>query len=104
MVLGPLRVMVGPGSTWTLAVVSGMPVPLTWMTAVPGATLVTGTVLLDKPAPIVKLAGTVATVVSLELSFSVMPPDGAGEESATVRLDWLPLPVMVKFVGTNATE
>jgi hypothetical protein len=61
------RLMGAELTTVTPAVLSGAPAALAWMVTAPGATPVTGTLTLVANAAKLTLAGTVATVVSLEL-------------------------------------
>ena len=65
----------------TLAVVSAMFGNwLAWITADPGDTPVTGTLVLAELAGIVTVARTLATNGLLELRLMVRPPGGAGTE------------------------
>src|SRR5271165_2460818 len=64
------------------------------MVAEPAATPVTGTVVLVALAAKVTVAGTVATLVLLELTLTVRPPAGAGAERFNVRF-CVAVPMMV---------
>lgn len=80
------RIMFPGLTTVTVAFISGMlGRELARMMDFPSATLVTGTVTLVAFAAKVALAGTVATVVSLELKLTINPPVGAGAERFNVR-------------------
>jgi len=70
------------------------------MTADPTATPVTCTFAVVAPEANVTVAGTVATLVLLELRFMVSPPDGAGAESVRVNV-CVVAPVIVRVVGTK---
>lgn len=63
----------------------------------PAATPVTGTDTLLKPAPMLTIAGTVATVGVLELRLTVSAA-AAGAERLRVRF-WVAVPLMVRLVG-----
>ncbi len=68
----------GEFTTVIPAVRSGPLKVLAWIVAVPGWTPVTGTMTLVAVGANVTLAGTVATLVSLELRLTVKPPVGVG--------------------------
>ena len=76
-----------PGlATVTLAVVSAtLGRALAWITAGPIPTPVTGTDTLVALAANVTVAGTVATVESLELKLMLRPPAGAGDAKFRTR-------------------
>ena len=81
--------------TVTMAVVSGIPGgELAWMMAVPATPPLTGTVTLVACAGMITVAGTLATMESLELRMTVKPPAGAGDPMFRVRVPALG-PVMV---------
>src|SRR5690242_15449616 len=75
---------------------------LAWMTAVPEATPVTGTLVVVAPAPNWTEAGTVAAAGLLEYRLIVTPPAGAGAERARNRF-CTTAPVIVVFCCENAT-
>jgi len=84
--------LIVPLTTVTLAVASAMFGALARIvTGPPCATPVTGTGTLVEPAGITTVAGTVATPVLLELTFSVTPPAGAGAERVRVRFWVVPV-------------
>lgn len=88
--------------TVTEAVVSArLGKALAWITAVPSETPVTATVVVVAPCGKLTVAGTVATAVLLELTFTVKPPAGAAPESVKVRF-WATNPEMVRVAGVNA--
>jgi hypothetical protein len=58
---------------------------LAWIVAVPGATAVTGTVVVFAPDTKLTVAGTVATAGLLELRLMITPPKGADADSVSVR-------------------
>jgi len=61
-------------------------------------TPVTGTVVLVAFAIKLTVAGTVATVVSLELRFIAKPPGGAGTERFNVKF-CVAVPTMLSWLG-----
>jgi hypothetical protein len=68
------------------------------MVAEPSATPVTGTVVLVALAAKVTVAGTVATLVLLELRLIVRPPAGAGADRFRVRF-CVVVPIIVAIAG-----
>jgi hypothetical protein len=85
--------------TVTLAVVSARPgSALAWIVADPPPTPVIGTVTLFVPDAKVTVAGTVATLVLLELKLITTPPDGAGTDKLSARF-CVAVPVIVAVVG-----
>src|SRR5208283_3101347 len=70
------------------------------MTVEPTATPVTCTFAVVAPAPNVTVAGTVATLVLLELRVMVRPLDGAGADRVSVKV-CVTAPLMVKVEGTK---
>jgi hypothetical protein len=86
----------------TLAVASGIKgVAETWITAVPCATPVTGTVSVEGEPPFgrkVSCSGTVATPVALELKVTVIPLGGAAPERVSVKF-CVAVPTIVRLVG-----
>jgi hypothetical protein len=72
--------MLPADTTVTLVVASAMFVPLAWITAEPGDTLVTGTSTVVAFAAKVTVDGTLATPGLLEFKAMVRPPDGAAAE------------------------
>ena len=78
---GPTDTFAGnviPPITVTFAVASAiLGEALTWITAEPNATAVTGRVAVVAPGANCTVAGTVATPVLLELTLTVRPPAGA---------------------------
>jgi hypothetical protein len=92
---------IGPAETTvTFAVVSAMNgVALAWMTAVPTATPVTGTLTVVAFAAKLTVAGTVRIVVSLELRWMVVAV-GAAADSVSVRF-LVFNPVMLAVAGVN---
>lgn len=90
-------------STWlptvTFAVASVRFGLLAWITAEPGATPVTATVVVVKPAAIVAVdEPTVAALVLVELTVKFIPPNGAGPERVNVRF-WVVVPVIAREAG-----
>jgi hypothetical protein len=90
-------------STWlptvTFAVASVRFGFLAWITAEPGATPVTATVVVIAPAAIVAVdEPTVAALVLVELTLKVIPPKGAGPERVNVRF-CVPVPVIAREAG-----
>ncbi len=83
--------------TVTLAVALAMFGALAVIVTAPAATPVTGTDTLVVPVPKLTVAGTVATVVSLELRFTVSPA-GAGADRFSVRF-CVALPLIVRLPG-----
>ena len=69
---------------------------LAWITVVPNATPVTGTVAVVAPWANTAVAGTVAVAGVTELKFTVMPPAGAAAESVSVRF-CVPKPEIVRL-------
>jgi hypothetical protein len=109
--VGPTETLAGSpiapgGSTVTLAVVSGINgVAETWITAVPGATPVTGTVSVEGEPPFgrkVSCSGTVATPVALELKVTVIPLGGAAPERVSVKF-CVAVPTIVRLGGAKLT-
>src|ERR1700704_3988019 len=92
-------------TTVTLAVASGTNCDdAARITAVPEPTLVTGITSVGKALPSgknVKVAGTVATDVSLDERKTWMPLSGAAADKARERFWVFPLPVMIGFCGEN---
>ena len=89
-----------PGlATVTFAVVSAINGnALAWMTVVPSATPVTGTVTLEAFPCNTTIDATVATAGLLELRLIARPTAGAGADKFNVRFCAV-IPVMVKFNG-----
>src|SRR5450631_3688731 len=87
--------------TFTVDVVSKRFAPLAWITVDPFAMAVTGTRTLVAFAGMVMVAGTVATVGSLELKLMVLLT-GAGGVIASVRFCVI-APVMVMFDWTKVS-
>lgn len=86
------RLMAPNSTTVTLAVMSGkFGSELAWITAVPGATAVTGSGAVVALAGKDTVVGTVATVVSVELVLTVNPLAGAGADRFSVRFWVAPL-------------
>ena len=81
----------------TLAVAPAMFGALAVIVTAPAATPVTGTDTLVVPVPKLTVAGTVATVVSLELKFTVSPAR-AGADRFSVRF-CVALPLIVRLPG-----
>src|SRR5438270_803805 len=81
------RRIAGVLTTVMLAAVAGKAGrALAWITAEPGATLVTPTFAVVVLAGKVTVGDTVATLVLLELRLTVRPPAGAGVDRFSVRL------------------
>jgi hypothetical protein len=93
------RVRLDGADTVTFSVASAMSgVLLAWITAEPGPTAVTVNVAVLCPDVKVTVEGTVATLVLLELTFTVMPEAGAGADRFSVTV-WGPVPEMVRLFG-----
>ena len=89
--------------TVTVAVVSArLGRALAWIVADPAATPVTGTGTLLAPDAKVTVAGTVATLVLLELKLITVPPDGAGTDRFKVKF-CVAVPVIVCISGEKAS-
>jgi hypothetical protein len=92
-------VTVAGADTVTFSVASAISgVLLAWITAEPAATAVTTKVAVLWPEVKVTVEGTVATLVLLELTFTVTPDAGAGADRLRVTF-WGPVPVMVRLLG-----
>jgi hypothetical protein len=68
---------------------------LAWMTVEPVATPVTGTLTLVAFAANVTVAGTVATPGLSELTLTITPPGGAGDDRFNVRFCVTPWPIVM---------
>ena len=91
-------------ATVTVAVVSGrFGKELAWIVAVPAAMLVTGTLTLVEPPGMVTVAGTVATLVLLELRLTVTPLLGAGDDRVSVRF-CVAIPLIVRVGGVKLSD
>jgi len=88
--------------TVTFAMTSGMVDVLAWITAEPGPTPFTGTLMLVVPAGMTTVAGTVAAPGLLELMLTVKPPAGAVPDSSRNSCCVLP-PATVRLVGEKLT-
>lgn len=90
--VGVLGIEIIPGGfTVTVPVASAIPVGLlASIVEVPTASAVTGTVVVFEPDRKVAVAGTVATLVSLEPRLTVIPPVGAAADNVSVMLAVLP--------------
>ena len=98
------RPIIAEVTTFTVAVVSGSSGgALAWIMATPVPTLVTGTVTLLTKAGTVTCAGTLATVMSVELRATVKPPAGAGAARFRTRFAIVPLPPIVRLCGEKPT-
>lgn len=100
---GMMISIAAPATTTTFAVASEMPERLARITVEPAATPVTGTLALNKPAPIVTVAGAVAAAVLDELRVNVNPGAGAGADSVKVRF-WVAVPVMLSGFGLRLMD
>jgi hypothetical protein len=74
---------------------------LAWIVAEPTPTLVTETVPVVEPAEMKVVAGTLATLGSLELKFTVRPPAGAGADRFSVSRFSLPFILVVKLASAK---
>jgi hypothetical protein len=88
-----------PGlETVTFAVADTRLAPLARITVDPGATPVTGTVVVVAEGANTAVAGTVATPVLSEARLTIKPPAGAGADNVSVRF-LVVVPGMVRLVG-----